>query len=83
MKQGRVYEVVATIRVNYWLEDDSVYNDDSLDQRVLKVIANDILDGWITESDGLDSMGFVPIDEFAITDYGDREFDIHKEDSRS
>ena len=82
-KQGQVYEVVVTVRVNYWLADDDVHDDNSgLESRVLRVIANDILDGWITEKEGLDSIGFVPLSEFDLYDMGDREFDMYREDQR-
>ena len=85
MKNGQTYEVTVTLRVNYWLGDDDVQNIDSdIEDRVLKVVAHDILDGWIKDGEGLVSMGFVPLSEIYpnVSDYADREFDLYRENER-
>lgn len=81
-KQGRIYEVTATIKVNYWLADDDVWwtdgkNSMDLEDRVLRAIANDILDGWVTGDDSSISYNAVEND-----DREDREFDLYREGKR-
>lgn len=81
-KQGRVYEVTATIKVNYWLADDDVWwgdgpNGADLENRVLRAIANDVLDGWISDADA--SISYHATDS---DDREDREFDLYREGKR-
>lgn len=81
-RNGHVYEVTATIKVNYWLADDDVWwgdgpNGADLENRVLRAIANDILDGWLNAED-------TSISYHAVldTDREDREFDLYREGRR-
>lgn len=81
-KTGRVYEVTATIKVNYWLADDDRWwtdgpDSDRLEERVLRAISNDILDGWITSKDT--SISYHPVQD---DDREDREFDLYREGKR-
>lgn len=84
-KQGQTYQVTVTLKVNYWLVDDDIQDvTGKIENRVLNVIAHDILDGWIDEGEGLVSMRFTPLSEIYpnLSDYGDREFDLYREDQK-
>lgn len=85
-KQGQTYRVTVTLEVNYWLNDDDVSDPKSgIENRVLNVVAHDILDGWIKNREGLVSMDFVPLyydTNPIISDYADREFDLYRENER-
>lgn len=67
----QAFDVIITTKMKVYLENDSAY-DNHTRARVLNMLASDIQDEWITQSDCL--MTFLPIEEVTFETLNARGF---------